>query len=157
MLAGAASAAVPRFPTLSARNLNDETVRLPGDLPGSRTLLLIAFKQEQQFDIDTWIEGLALRTSTIPWLELPVVPNFGAVFRWYLDNAMRSGIRETAARERVVTIYTDTAAFRSTLAIPSDDRIHALVVTRTGRILARAEGRYRASSGAPILAALNDS
>lgn len=146
--------AAPRFPTLSARTLNEEPLVLPVDLPGARTLLLIAFKQEQQFDVDTWIDGLALRSASIPWLELPVVPNYGAIFRWYLDNAMRSGIRELSARGRVVTIYTDTAAFRANLAMPSDDRIYALVVTRSGRIIERAEGRYTAGKAAPLLAAL---
>ena len=55
--------------------------------------------------------------------------------RSFIDGGMRSGIPELAARERTITVYTDTAAFRDSLEIASSDTIQAYLVRRDGTVL----------------------
>jgi hypothetical protein len=142
------------FPSITAADLNGREIALPAGLPAERTLLLVAYQREQQYDVDDWIAALDLRAGAIPWLELPVIRDRGWLFRTYVDWGMRTGITAEAARARVVTLYTDPEAFRSGLGLGDASTIHALVVDRTGRVLARADGRFDAARWAPLAAAL---
>jgi hypothetical protein len=136
-----ATPAALALPRLDATDLNGKPVRLPMDLTGDRTVLLIAFEREQQADIDGWVEGLGLKASGTAWLELPVIENPGTIGRFLIDAGMRRGLPDSGVRARVVTLYTDKQAIKSALGIQSET-VHALVVDRAGRVLASAEGRF---------------
>jgi hypothetical protein len=43
------------FPIVRGENLEGRTFTLPTDLTGTYNLLFIAFKREQQLDIDSWL------------------------------------------------------------------------------------------------------
>ncbi|MBI1237902.1 MAG: hypothetical protein GC199_01030 [Alphaproteobacteria bacterium] len=144
----------PRIPRIEAEDLNGRDIVIPADIPGERTLVFIAFEQEQQFDVDSWIEGLNLRESELPWLEFPVVTNYGFLFRVFLDNAMRGGIETEEARSHVVTLYTSQEGFRDAAGLPHGDRIYAAVIDRDGAILALQDGPYTDEKAAPLLAVL---
>lgn len=133
----------PQFPRVQGANLERRTFTLPKDFAGERNLVLIAFKREQQADIDTWIP-LAIRIAQehpdFRYYELPTISRSVPLARWWLDSAMRAGIADRAAREATITLYLDKLAFRKALQLASEDTIYALLVDRAGRILWRAEG-----------------
>lgn len=156
-LVGPLSAEGPRLPQIEAANLNGRPINLPSQLPGRKTLLLIAFQQDQQDNLDTWIRGMelnSLRSANIAWLELPVIDNPGPIGRWVIDNGMRGGIADPSARAHVVTIYADKAKFNAAMKIDTETTVYAMVATRDGRILARADGDYTKAKAAAILGAL---
>ncbi len=140
---------------VASENLNEEDVKLPTDLPSERTLLILAFQREQQDNIDTWINGMALRQSNLPWLELPVIDNPGLLGRWFINSGMRNGIPDTDMRSHVVSLYTDKAAFLSALGIVDEKYCYALVVDRSGRVLENVRGDYTAEGAKKILRKLN--
>lgn len=140
--------------TIAASDLNGREIVFPRDLPGQRTLALIAYERGQQGAVDSWVEGLDLRQSDIPWVELPVIEDRGALFRSFIDNGMRSGIVQPEARARVVTLYTDPEAFRRRLGLEGAQTIHAVVLSREGRVLARAAGPYSEEKARVLLRAL---
>jgi hypothetical protein len=78
---------------------------LPRDLPGDPALLLIAFEQDQQSQIDSWTKGLN-DSATVPWLEMPIIEPSNPFVRAMIAGGMRRGITSTEVRERVVTVYT---------------------------------------------------
>jgi hypothetical protein len=41
-----------RFPQISTKDLNDRPATFPSDLPDKRAFVLVAFKREQQDDLD---------------------------------------------------------------------------------------------------------
>ncbi|MFY0609960.1 MAG: hypothetical protein JXQ99_00430 [Hyphomicrobiaceae bacterium] len=132
-----------QFPKIVTSDLNGRKLSFPKSLPGDRSLVLIAFKREQQADLDVWIEKFGLKKADAPaWIEMPVVANYGSVWRAFLDNAMRSGIVTKEARARVFTVYTRPAEFREKLRFPTDAQVYVLVVSRSGKILARADGKF---------------
>lgn len=156
-IAATGAHAEPRLATVTAEDLNGRELTLPAELPGERTLLLIAFKREQQLDLNVWIAELGLKESGAPaWLELPVIANYGALWRDFVDNGMRSGITTTEDRARVVTIYGDVDAFRGQLGLGSEDLVYLLVVDRAGAVLAREYGAYSAEKAARLLAAMDE-
>ena len=144
-----------RMPSIAAENLNERAVTLPADLPAEKTLVLMAFEREQQNDVNTWIEALGLANDKLPWLEVPVVGPGGGIWRAIVNGGMRTGIRDEAARERVVTLFTDRLALLRTMGLPGEGKvILALVMNRNGEVLAQAQGRHSAEKAQLLMAAL---
>lgn len=132
-----------KFPQISTKNLNDRSATFPSDLPGRRTFVLVAFKREQQADLDVWISKLGLNKTNSPaWIEMPVVTDYGSIWRAFVDNGMRSGIKTKTARSRVFTVYGNRDKFLRKLKMPTADKVYLLVVQQDGKILARVDGRY---------------
>lgn len=130
------------LPALQAEDLNEQIYQLPSDLPADKTLLLIAYKREQQQDLNTWIDGMGLKTSSAPWLELPVLEDYGSWFKWFVDNGMRRGIKSEFDRSKVVTVYTDKQAFNASMGIATEETVYLAVVSRQGQVLALEEGLF---------------
>jgi hypothetical protein len=138
------------FPPVQGSNLARRQFHLPGDFEGERNLVLIAFQREQQFDVDTWsmpIKRLRDRYPDLRFYELPTIKRGNPVFRFWLDSAMRAGIPDRTVREQTITLYLDKEAFRSSLDLPSEETIYALLVDRQGRVLWRTEGPFTEAKG----------
>jgi uncharacterized surface protein with fasciclin (FAS1) repeats len=126
------------FPAIQGTNLEGRTFDLPGDFEGDYNLVLVAFKRQQQRDVDTWMplaEQLSRQHDGFVCYELPVLAREWSVVRGFIDGGMRSGIPSQETRERTITVYTDKASFRAPLEIVTEDRIHAFLVARGGKLL----------------------
>jgi hypothetical protein len=147
--------ALGQLPTIDAQNLNERALRLPQDLPAEKTLVLIAFERQQQANLDTWIAGLQLNRSPMPWIETPVIDPKNAFVRGFIDSGMRRGIPDTAARERTITLYTDRAAFSKAMGLRDPFKnVYLAVVERSGRVLLLVEGDYSAEKAKLLLQAM---
>ncbi len=136
----------PYFPTIQSENLNKETITLPDDLRGNPALLLIAYRQDQQENINTWLGHIGTIEEQIPGvriLELPTISsrNWGWM-AGFIDGGMRKGIPDPAARARTVTLYTDVGLFNQALMIDDTNTIHAVLLDRDSRVVARVDGDY---------------
>jgi hypothetical protein len=129
---------------------------LPEDLPAERTLVLLAYQQRHQQDVDAWI-ALAVANGVPPTPRGVVGPMASAVVevpflsaRWtplrrLIDGGMARGIADPDVLARTLTAYGAPARHRraSGLGGPgaADGReVEALVVTRDGRVLWHATG-----------------
>ncbi|MCA9274492.1 MAG: hypothetical protein KDA29_00545 [Phycisphaerales bacterium] len=136
----------PYFPRISSENLNKEPITLPDDLKGQPALLLIAYRQHQQENVNTWLGHLDTIEEQIPGvrvLELPTISSRS--WGWmagFIDGGMRSGIPDPAARARTVTLYTDVSLFNQALMIEETDTIHAVLLDQDSRVIARVDGDY---------------
>ncbi|HEU5439123.1 MAG TPA: hypothetical protein VFU88_07515 [Ktedonobacterales bacterium] len=147
-----------RFPRVHAANLEHREFTLPDDFDGERNLVLIAFKREQQAEIDTWIpaaQRLAREHPDVRYYELPTISRGVPLARWWLDAAMRAGIPDRAAREATITLYVDKPAFRDALQLPTEETIAVLLVRRDGQVLWRDEGAYTEEKGQRLMDTLN--
>lgn len=135
-------------------DLNGKVWSLPADLPAERTLVIVSYFRSHAPQSRSWIDGLDLASSALPWLQLPVIDDPGAFGRERIDNGMRAGVLDAAKRARIVTIYTDKAAFRRSLGVESDELITVAVIDRRGNVLARAAGSYEPTKAVPLLEAL---
>lgn len=144
------------FPSVSGINLVGEPVALPRGFEGHLNLVVLGFEMEQQKDVDTWIAALDGIRSSLPGLEfyeVPVINAGSAAFRFWVNNGMHFGILDLEARKRTITIYVDRSKFNSIVGVGDIDRIYALLVDNTGRILWRGEGPASAQSIAELIAA----
>jgi hypothetical protein len=142
---------VPVFPEVRGRSLLGLEFALPRDLPGERTLVVLAFQQWQQARVDRWIArsvaaGLPPTTrgssGRVPLavVELPVLSSRWRPVRRVIDGGMTAGIGDPDVLARTITVYTGVRAFQAALEIPGSDDVHALVVRPDGAVLAHARG-----------------
>ena len=142
----------PIFPTLSGKNLNGKEFNLPRDLPAEKTLVLIAFEQEQQFVLDSWAKGLDLPNSPIPWIEVPVISTPYVIGSFIIDFGMRRGITSPKIRDRVITLYTDREAFAKSMGFKYDKQeAYVAVVDRSGKNLGMVKGSFDERKAKTIL------
>ena len=131
-------------PEVAGQNLEGESYELPGDFEGDLNLLLVAFRREQQADVDTWLpvaRRLGREYPSIRYYELPVIDRLYRLARPFIDGGMRAGIADATARERTITLYVDAAAFRQSLDLPTRNAIYALLVDREGEVHWGSRGR----------------
>jgi hypothetical protein len=145
------------FPTVTGSNLQRQKLQLPQDLGGELNLVLIAFQQWQQTQVDTWIpfaRQLEQTDSTVRYYELPTIQRLNPLARTFVNEGMRAGIPDPVARERTITLYLDKHTFREALQLSSEENIHALLLDRQGKVLWRAEGSFTPEKGESLAAAV---
>ena len=133
------------FPRAVGRNLEGWKFTLPFDLEGKRNVVVIAFKREQQPDVDTWMPFLGKVAAAHPELRVYEIPTLARGYRLmqsFIDGGMRRGIPDPAVRAATITLYIDKAPFKRALRISDEDRIQVLLVDRDGRVHWRAEGPF---------------
>ncbi len=136
------------FPTVTGRTLLGAEVVLPQGLPASRNLVVVAFQRWQQSVVDCWIAlaveaGVPKTTLGVPGphdiavVEVPVLGMQWRMMRGFIDGGMTAGIRDPEILARTITVYTDVSKVQRALAIPTTDKVEALVVRQDGTVLAR--------------------
>jgi hypothetical protein len=144
----AARASAPVFPNVSGQNLNGKPIDLPKDFQSPASFVYVAFKREQQAQVDSWKPFIADTRRGNPAIgeyEVPTLSRNDGLFRYFIDGGMRRGIRDTAARAATITLYIDKGPFEQSLGITSEDEIVVLLVKPDGTVLWRANGAYDAS------------
>ena len=95
------------FPIVQGKSLAGKPYKLPEAFQGSPTVLLIAYDQNAQFDVDRWLLGLLQSKTDVKLYEVPTVANWVAGrFGEQIDSGMRSGIPKEDWSV-VVTVYDD--------------------------------------------------
>ena len=146
-----------RFPQVEGRNLEGRRFVLPTDFEGERNVVMVAFRREQQADVDTWLpqlRELSAQHAGLRVYELPTMSRGYSFMRGFIDGGMKRGIPELATREATITLYIDKEPFQQALAITSDRQITTFVVTRDGRVLWRADGPITSAAAASLREAL---
>jgi len=139
-----------RVPPLVGTDLLGQVRRLPGNLPDDPTLVLVAFDQFQQRDVDAWVAAL----PGAPVVEVPLLPRFMRPMARTIDGWMRQGIPDPETRARTWTAYADVDAWLEAVGAPGRERIVALVCGPDGRVRALARGRPAPDGLAAVRAAL---
>lgn len=146
-----------QFPQIKGQNIDGQSFTLPADFGGALNIVSIAFLQEHQADVNTWVPFFNTLQSEQPDLavyELPTVKRGTWLFRRMVDYWMSSGISDPHTRATTITLYTDVQQFMQTVGLPVDDRIYILIVDRAGNIHWRTEGRYAPEKAAELTTAL---
>jgi hypothetical protein len=144
-----------QFPAVTGSNLQREKLALPQDFEGEQNLVLIAFQQWQQAQVDTWLPYARQLESThsgVRYYELPTIQRLNVLSRTFINEGMRAGIPDPVARERTITLYVDKLAFRQALQLPGEDNIYVLLLDRQGQVLWRTEGTFTPEKGDSLMA-----
>ena len=130
-----------QFPTVTTENLLGERATFPEELPGDPTLVLVAFTQAQQHDIDAWVEALDLKTAPpVEWIELPTVGRVYRPMKRMVDGWMRAGIPSEDGRRRTYTVFTNVGAFHRSLGVNDAAQVLVVLTHRTGEVCSIVRG-----------------
>lgn len=133
------------IPPLTVYDLEGEKHSFPEEFKDSRTLLLLAFKHEQQSLLNPWLTAttkLIETTKNFKVIEMPTIESSSAAFRAMVNNGMRSGIDDEAARRRTMTLYVNKREFLDTLGIKDETKVYAVLVDESGKVIWRYDGSY---------------
>jgi ATP10 protein len=133
------------FPEVTGSNLERRTFNLPQDFEGTLNLVALAFYQEHQTLVNTWLPTAQEMTEMFPevrFYELPTLTLTNKLFQGFIDGGMRSGIRDKATREATITLYLDRRIFVQSLGLPNTDTIYLFLVDKQGVIHWRGQGAY---------------
>ena len=144
---------VGKLPTTTTESLSDKSIVLPRDLPAERTLLLVAFERDQRAALATWKKGLDLAAGKTPWIELVVVGPQNAFVHTMIVRGLRREIAEGPTRDRIAPVFAEQTPYAQSLGL-SAVSAHALIVDRTGKVLAYADGEYSPAKAQPRLSSL---
>jgi len=124
-----------QFPSISGESLEQNMVAIPSDFKADRTLLLIGYKQDSQFDIDRWLIGLDMAGITLPTYELPTIAGMAPrMFSTLIDSGMRKGIPKELWGG-VITIYKDGEAVQKFTGNESPNNARVLLINSSGEIV----------------------
>lgn len=130
------------FPKMVGIDLQGNERQLPQSFDAKLNLVIVAFKREQQVDVDSWIKvfpQIFAKNSQINFYELPIIYELGAFSRMSINNGMRRGVKGDEARSRTITIYTNRTKFFDLMKM-QEDKIYALLIDQSGKILWQKEG-----------------
>lgn len=146
------------FPRVEGTNLEGRRFSLPADFGAEFNLVIVAFRREQQADVDSWLPFLGeqnLGKRGVRVYELPTLHRSYRLMRRFIDGGMARGIPDKSTRETTITLYIDKSPFKKALAISTEDRIVLMIVARDGRVLWRGDGRFAPATGAKLAGALD--
>ena len=148
-----------RFPSVEGSNLESEHFNLPSDFRGELNDVLVAFKREQQTDVDSWmpfLKGVGESRHELRIYELPTLGRRYRLIRPIIDGGMRRGIPDAAVRAATITLYIDKAPLRESLLLGDEDRIYVLLVDRKGQVFWQGEGRFDERAGAELVRRIDE-
>ena len=145
-------------PPLAAQDLNRQPLQLPAGLPSERTLALIGFQRAHAVALDTWVRGLGLREDAqVDWLRMAVVNDPGDdQAREALQSRLQARYPNPMDRAHLVPVFTDRDAFVRAAWLPNAEQAYAVVLSRAGQVLARADGAFDEDKARALLNALRD-
>jgi hypothetical protein len=130
------------FPKITGIDLDGKKQELPTVFKNKFNLVIVAFKREQQAEVDTWIkaaEPILKENSNLSFYEIPLIYELSSFSRMWVNNGMRLGIPDEVARKRTITVYTNREEFFRITKM-QEDKIYALLIDASGKILWKAEG-----------------
>jgi hypothetical protein len=130
------------FPKIIGIDLQGKKQELPESFKGKINIVAIAFKREQQKDVDSWIIGVdevIKNNPNVNFYEIPLIYELGAFSRMWINNGMRYGIPSEISRKRTITVYTDREKFFQIMKMKKDI-VYVLILDDKGKILLRVEG-----------------
>lgn len=124
-----------QFPSIIGESLEKNMVTIPSDFKADKTLILIGYKQDSQFDIDRWLIGLDMAGITLPTYELPTIAGMAPrMFSSFIDSGMRKGIPKELWGG-VITIYNDGEAVQKFTGNQRPNNSRVVLIDSNGKIL----------------------
>ena len=131
------------FPEVSGRNLNRQDIQLPDGFVGKHKVVIVAFQQWQQQQVDSWIpdiKELSRQHNGLEFYELPVISDRNFLWKVFINEGMRAGIPNQDTRRRTITLYLDKEPFRTSLKMDDEEDIYVLLLNESDHVIWRARG-----------------
>lgn len=125
------------FPTVRGNSLGGSDIVLPDDFQDAKrpVLLLVAYKQNAQFDVDRWLLGILQAGVEVTPYEIPTVEGLvPGMIANTIDDGMRSGIPDEDWAS-VVTVYEDAEKIVAFTGNEDPLNTRVLLLDETGKVV----------------------
>ena len=142
------------FPSVRGRNLNRKKIKLPEELKGKMNLLLLAFFQNQQKTIDSWLNfasELEEKFNGLQYYEIPIIYKMNILNQLLLNESMRASIKEKKIREKTITLYLEKSKFLDALKFDDENDTYTILIDKNGKILWKERGIYDSNKGKELI------
>ena len=123
------------FPTVQSKNLEGNRVIIPADAKGKVTLVAVAFLQQSQGQLDSWLnpfyEKFGKRDDFM-FYEIPMIAGGYVFMKPIISSGMRGGLPQFK-HKHVVTFFGDVKQYSDTLNIDPGFG-HAFLLDKEGTI-----------------------
>ncbi len=137
------------LPYLDARDLTGIERVLPRDPPADPCVVLLAFRQRQQADVDDWVSAL----PGLPVIEVPLLAPAWRMVRGWIESGM-AGTTQNDARARVWCAYSPVKQVLASQGEEGHRRMVTAVVARSGEVITLARGGPTPGTAAAIQTAM---
>lgn len=125
------------FPSVQGKSLDGEETKIPEVFKGKKVILVLAYKQDAQFDVDRW--GIGFFTSSLslpPIYEIPTIPGLiPSLFKESIDGGMRKGIPKESWKD-VITVYgSDGGKLTEWTGTENPNNARVVLLDEEGRVL----------------------
>ncbi len=130
------------FPTVIAKTLANRAIEFPSQIRGQVGLLFVAFEQNAQQQINSWLTPLIsnyLESNDVAYYEIPMISGTYKMAADFIDGGMRRGVPKNL-HDRTATYYGPRDAFCNALNITDRSKAYLFVLDREGNIVFRAMG-----------------
>jgi len=123
------------FPSVTGNTLSDMEVNMPQEFLGQKTLLLIGYRQNAQFDIDRWLIGLDMTQTKVNVFEIPAIQGFfPGLFSNQIDEGMRRGIPDELW-SIVITVYKDGDTIQQFTGNEKPNNARVVLLDEAGKVI----------------------
>jgi hypothetical protein len=130
-----------RFPEVTADSLAKTRESIPESAKGKVTLVVVAFLQQSQPQLDSWLGPFAERfggKEGFTFYEVPMISSGYKFMRLIIDSGMRGGIPREK-HKNVVTMYGDVEKYMKELNLEAQFG-HAFLLDKEGIIRWQGKG-----------------
>jgi hypothetical protein len=119
-------------------------VVFPDSVKGAPALLIVAFRQQTQPQVDTWLQAASDSASLQPPAKLQVyeVPMIATAYKpikGIIDKGMRSGIAKPQ-HDNVVTYFGPLQRYYKAFGVKDKNSCYSFLLDRDGTVRFQAEG-----------------
>ena len=131
---------------LSTSNLLGEELTIPQDLGDGLKLIVVAYDDGQQPDVEGWLEPLEGLNEDFPELSgyyIPLLPKSAADAAVVIIGGMYLGAGSDENRERTIVVFTDVEEFNRLVEVEGVDEVRLFLVGEDDVILWEAGGAFQ--------------
>jgi hypothetical protein len=133
-------AATLMFPTVHGRTVTARDYVLPHELSGKANIVIVEFRKDQQFLVDTWLPVVQDLSSERPDVRYNEVKVYSFKQRFGGGYHHSYGVTDPALYENTVNLREGPWHFMKALHLPTSRTTYTLVLDKSGYVRWRAAG-----------------
>lgn len=146
-----------KFPTIPAKTLSGDQVVFPDQLNKKVNLVILAFEEWAQKDVDTWAAFLLKEydiDDEINYYELPMMSKFYSWLSGWIDGGMKQGI-SPVLHDNVATFYGERKPYFDFFGIEDLNTCYVYLLDEEGKIQFAASGPMQKKKQEELILTIN--
>ena len=120
-------------------NLGGKEVEWPKELPGKKTVILLAYKRGQQAAVEDWVAQMGFSPSD-NFIQVLLMGRGARFVKGMIDGGLKKAFATQEWQERTYTIYQKAAVLNKPFGISGTKSMQVIVLREDGKILGKVSG-----------------